>query len=299
MIRAGMHTLTMGMLRKAKTEEAFWKLLDYASVIDRYASQGVSHFELTLDLNLLALEDPDTAPYGGVESIGRSLAAHGASCSVHLPFRGVDLSYPSREVADGYARMLGWVIALTKPLSPMAYVIHPTGDFYKRLKGMPSCSPVVRKAWETVLYGLERTARHGEVRQEELAVENLTHPLALNDYLLAEGGFSACLDVGHIAADASGEGVDIPTALVRFGKRMRAVHLHDVDMKNGKVRDHRALGTGSVNVEEFARRLVNIGYQGYVAMEVSDGLEAAAASACLFQQVLNRSASEVATFGPC
>ncbi|HML47095.1 MAG TPA: hypothetical protein PKE04_10155, partial [Clostridia bacterium] len=204
MIRSGIHTLTMGMLRAAQSPDGLRQVSNPARVVREYGPRGVGHFELSLDINVL-LQGARECELA-VAQTREALRDVGATCSVHLPFRGVDISYPSRDVAEGYARMMAGVVRLARPLSPMAYVVHPTGDFAKRLRDFAQIFPVLQKTWDTSLFALETLARLGGIQPEELAVENLSHPLAMNDYILERLPVSACLDAGHIAADHSGDG---------------------------------------------------------------------------------------------
>jgi sugar phosphate isomerase/epimerase len=286
MIRVGIHTLTIAMMREAKTLEDFRKVADLSKVIRKFGLLGVRHFELTIDINFL-LSDEITKGFV-IAQTEAALAAFGATCSVHLPFRGVDISYPSRDVAEGYARMLAAAVRFARPLTPMAYVVHPSGDFMKRLHGFTSTSPVVRQAWDTALFALETLACLGEIDQRELAIENLSHPLAMNDYILKRCSVSTCLDIGHIVADHSRDGLTVSQALSRYAGRLRAVHLHDVRHENDEVTDHLPLGTGEVDYESIAHALTACGYDGYVTLEVGTSLEDACASALLFQTALEQ-----------
>ena len=69
-----------------------------------------------------------------------------------------------------------------------------------------------------------------------------------------------CLDVGHANID----GVDIPSAVQRMGRKLYEIHLHDND---GKKDQHLPIGFGIVNWIEVIEALNSIRYPGAATFE--------------------------------
>ncbi|MBR6747850.1 MAG: sugar phosphate isomerase/epimerase [Clostridia bacterium] len=90
----------------------------------------------------------------------------------------------------------------------------------------------------------------------------------MNDYADMMGeGFCVCLDVGH--SSLSGEAAG--TMVRKIGKRLELLHVHD---NNGKSDQHTApmlglngKGMSSVDWDDFAAALHEVGYQGTLSFE--------------------------------
>jgi len=72
-----------------------------------------------------------------------------------------------------------------------------------------------------------------------------------------------CLDIGHLLVTG-----DLPVAdeIRRWAGRL--VHVHLDDIKDG-VHEHRMFGTGDLNLKEALSTLVEVGYDGMTAVELS------------------------------
>ena len=75
--------------------------------------------------------------------------------------------------------------------------------------------------------------------------------------------FAVCWDVGH----ANMDGTDQYTEIIRLGKNLKAIHVHD---NFGDVDRHLAPFTGTMDYDALVRGLVDSGYDGYFTLE-SDG----------------------------
>ncbi len=72
------------------------------------------------------------------------------------------------------------------------------------------------------------------------------------------------LDLGHsnlMVVQNTADGI-----LTKFGHRLRHVHLHD--NKGGTADLHLPLGTGTINIPHYVRRLRETGYDGTITLEV-------------------------------
>ncbi len=79
---------------------------------------------------------------------------------------------------------------------------------------------------------------------------------------VADESFVACLDLGHAEMRGSGDGaVNMIKAL---GSRIRALHIHDNDLRNDL---HQIPFSGSIDFEAILKALKEIGYCGYFTLE--------------------------------
>jgi sugar phosphate isomerase/epimerase len=82
-------------------------------------------------------------------------------------------------------------------------------------------------------------------------------------------GVNICLDVGHLAW----QGSDAIGFLLRHHDRIHEVHLHDCGPVAGDgdrpVRDHLPLGAGNVDYAALLHKLVDLGYDSTVILEVN------------------------------
>ena len=159
-------------------------------------------------------------------------------------------------------------------LDPGVFVVHP-GTFsdggFKKNKIVHQASLEKWGAEETHRRVVENLRWFGQRAAEKgirLAVENIyggrfysqiDELIALVEEVNLENvGF--CLDVGHANVD----GVDIPAAIQRMGKKLYEVHLHD---NNGKKDQHLPIGFGTVNWIEVIEALKAIDYPGTATFE--------------------------------
>jgi sugar phosphate isomerase/epimerase len=91
-----------------------------------------------------------------------------------------------------------------------------------------------------------------------VAVENIEYPYGLVAPLVAEYGFSVCLDLGHLVH----YGHDLEEGL---GLLPQVRHLHYHGVRNG--RDHQAL-TDMEQARMLGKRLAAAGYDGVVTLEM-------------------------------
>ena len=82
-----------------------------------------------------------------------------------------------------------------------------------------------------------------------------------DDYLVA------CLDIGHAEMKGSGEGAAL---MIRaLGKRLAALHIHDNDLLHDS---HQIPFSMSIDFEEVALALRQVGYKGYFTLEADSYL---------------------------
>ena len=84
-------------------------------------------------------------------------------------------------------------------------------------------------------------------------VEKVNHPL-----------FGVCWDVGHAHVD----GIDQYKAIMKLGKNLKAVHIHDNFGPHYFGADtHSAPYSGSISYDSIVKGLVDVGYKGYFTLE--------------------------------
>ena len=261
------------------------KLFDCSAELEACAVLGIKHFELSADLNLLWDEK---FSQGYIVRLSALQHQFGFSCSIHLPFRGIDLSYPSKHLAQGYADMFAQLIRLVSPLSPKAYVVHASGPFLKAYRDQSVQDAIPGRCLELLEYCLCLIADKAAIPFELLALENLALPLRFNDALLDRRNFSVCLDAGHLFCNKGGDDWSIGRFIQQYRQRMIAVHLHDVVMQMGmEPLDHQKLGSGELDYCQLAKQLLECGYESYVTAEIKSSIEDACQSAQMFEQAVS------------
>lgn len=159
-------------------------------------------------------------------------------------------------------------------LEPGVFVVHP-GTFsdggFKKNKLVHQASLEKWGAEETHRRVVENLRWFGDRAAEKgirLAVENIYGGRFYSqiDELIQlveevnRDNVGFCLDVGHANID----GVDIPSAVQRMGRKLYEIHLHD---NNGKKDQHLPIGFGTVNWIEVIEALNSIHYPGTATFE--------------------------------
>jgi sugar phosphate isomerase/epimerase len=178
----------------------------------------------------------------------RALAEeHDLSYTVHLP-TDLALGAASRtERQEGIAEILRLMDQLA-PLGPQSFDLHLVRE--------PDLSEAT---WlDNLAAGLRELSGALGAQKRLVAVENIEYPYSLVAPLVAEYGFSVCLDLGHLVH----YGHDLEEGL---GLLPQVRHLHYHGVQDG--RDHQAL-TDAEQVRMLGRRLAAAGYDGVVTLEM-------------------------------
>lgn len=286
---AGMYTSVFESLKHVRSVQDL-AALDITAFIRRFAPHGVRHFELSMDTDHL------TGGAMTAEIVEKSLelkAAFGLTYSVHLPFRGIDLAYPDAAIREGMTRSLAGMIGMLKPLEPVAYVLHPAGASAKLIAQTGYGSPLTCRFLDALVDALTLLSQRAGIPPALLALENVNVPFQMNAEVMRRLPISMCLDYGHVCARRSGEWLDIGEILSDFGRRMIAVHVHDVRRTESGYADHLPLGRGEADMAGFFRRLAAIGYAGYVVAEVKGTPETIFESAMTIQALIGETEGDV------
>jgi sugar phosphate isomerase/epimerase len=172
---------------------------------------------------------------------------HTLSYTVHLP-TDLALGAPSRtKRQEGIVEILRLMDQLA-PLGPQSFDLHLVRE-----------QELSEAAWlDNLAASLrELTGALGEEKRL-VAVENIEYPYSLVAPLVAEYGFSVCLDLGHLVH----YGHDLEEGL---GLLPQVRHLHYHGVRDG--RDHQAL-IDAEQARMLGKRLAAAGYDGVVTLEM-------------------------------
>jgi sugar phosphate isomerase/epimerase len=133
------------------------------------------------------------------------------------------------------------------------------------------------RAWDLLIDGCERVLAHAERHgivvafepEPGMLVEQLSDYEELQRRLGHPSALGLTLDIGHIVCL---EPMSV-TDCVRRGAETLA-HVHIEDMRRG-VHEHLLFGEGELDLDEALRVLVEVGYEGLVAVELSRHAHAA------------------------
>lgn len=124
----------------------------------------------------------------------------------------------------------------------------PTDAEYQRLSG----------ALEQVV---EIAERHELTASFHPHMSTIVETASQIERVLRRTGISLCPDTGHVLLAG-----DDPAAVIRaWPDRIRYVHIKDVDLKSG---EFVPLGTGALDLLGVMRALTDIGYDGWVTVEL-------------------------------
>lgn len=172
---------------------------------------------------------------------------HGLTYTVHLP---TDLGLGSAAQAErqeGVGEILRLMTRLA-PLAPLSYDLHLVRE--------PDLPDVV---WlDNLAASLQELSGALGKEKRLVGVENIEYPFGLVAPVVAEFGFSVCLDLGHLVH----YGHDLEEGL---GLLPHARHLHYHGVRDGK--DHQGLHDVK-QARMLGQRLVDAGYDGVVTLEM-------------------------------
>jgi sugar phosphate isomerase/epimerase len=172
---------------------------------------------------------------------------HNLSYTVHLPTDLVLGAASKAERQEGIDEILRLMTQLA-PLGPRSFDLH-----LAREPDLPD------SAWlDNLAAGLRKLAAGLGDEKRLVAVENIEYPYGLVASVVAEYGFSVCLDLGHLVH----YGHDLEEGL---GLLPRVRHLHYHGVREG--RDHQVL-TDAEQARVLGKRLAETRYDGVVTLEM-------------------------------
>ncbi|MBE0526030.1 MAG: sugar phosphate isomerase/epimerase [Candidatus Thorarchaeota archaeon] len=250
--------------------------LDPVDLIRDCVQEGYSITELTLDAQHIipTLFTP--------ESIGKLIDLKdelGHSYTSHLPFWSIELASFNEHVRKGCIESIVESIELTKPLDPLAYVLHATGEIGNYVSSLNYGGNVVSLLC-TILAGyaassIEEIVSRTEIDPRKLAIENVEFPFDIMRPLIDDLDASICFDTAHLLCQMSGT-ESVMDFYHAHKDRITEIHLQDgtFTQYDGIVarEDHIPLGSGIMGdsvLREFLLELVKDNFEGPVIFELT------------------------------
>lgn len=244
-------------------------------VLSRVAEEslglGFRHLEIPMDPLMMM---PWIAGREEWERLDRMRSREGVSFTVHLPFRDIRLASLHEEVRRAGVEAVRRALRLSSPLKSEAYVLHLASEMEEVLLQPYLPSRVRRRASSILLQAARRSLEEllpHLPSSRQLLIENLEVMPPRELWTLAEEfDTGVCLDVGHAALQFAN-----PSSYVEeYANRLGEIHLHDVarlKLSGGLaiLRDHMAVGSGQLDVEEILQALNRVNFQGPVVLEVN------------------------------
>jgi len=246
---------------------------DHARLVRDLAASGFDLIELGGDLNLFFPQAFAPAAISKLADLQRNRAL---TYTVHLPLWSVEPSTPLEPVRRGSIRALVDVIHATYALQPKAYVCHATGALAAEFSQMrllaAAQSLILRQFQAGARESLKTILGETGIPSRLLAIETIEFPLDMTLELAEALDLSICLDTGHVLAGFSGP-ISLEHALELCLPRLIEVHLHDSstpgpDGQRQYGRDHQPLGIGDLDVSAFLDRLLQVGFDGPIILEL-------------------------------
>ena len=229
---------------------------------------GFDAFDFTIYLGTEAekrLEDDDYMAYA--EEIRAYAAELGIECNqAHAPT-------PSREAAEYYHKIVR-SIEMAAHIGAKIIVVHPIKDegdgfhwqkkdlFERNMKFYRSLIPYAQK------YGIKIAVENMysfDKRRNVVVSSVCSHSEDFCEYIdtLNSEYIVACLDIGHAALVS-----DSPSNMLHnLGKRVQALHVHDVDCVSD---NHTLPYTRKLNWDDICKTLAEVGYNGDFTYEAGN-----------------------------
>jgi sugar phosphate isomerase/epimerase len=248
--------------------------LDHADLARRLFSHGFNPIEVGGDMPLFL---PHTLAPPAVQRLVELKEKTGLTYTVHLPLWSVEPSTPLAPVREGSVRALIDAIQASLPLEPEVYVLHATGalaaEFYQMDLPPVAQTFILRQFQRNARASIQTILAETGIPSRQLAIETVEFPFDLTLELAEELDLSICLDTGHVLVGFSGPW-DLFEVLERCLPRLSEIHLHDgpwqgPERKIGYGQDHQPLGQGDLEVGRLLDRLVEVGFDGPIILELT------------------------------
>ena len=261
------------MIPPAKVAQAFLSSdgeHSLSSEIRRLMAAGANHIEISGEA-VAALPGPirDRFPEEISNGLQELHEKDGISYSVHLPFfGGVNFTTSIESIRRASVEVVREIVEQCAPLEPISYVLHISG-LLEDLIGVGLRNDAVVEAYlANAIQSLEEIVEF--IPHDKLCIENLEYIRFEKLFPLVEKfDTKICMDVGHIRL----RNEDILEFIDTYGPRIGQVHMHDVTyrMYDKRVRvmdDHRAMGSGIIDLDAVIEKLAGIEFEGAVSLEV-------------------------------
>jgi sugar phosphate isomerase/epimerase len=250
----------------------FWEAIDHIRALGFESIELLSVEGSRHSIGLLPGIWFDGITATDLERLRRTLAPF-AHTSVHAPFVDAPLFTYNRRIAQEALRQVTACIEVAGSLRMEAVAVHANArgqldarDYWDDMLRVFRQLGDAAAASGTVV-GLE-TGYPNRYEQFLDLVREIDHPAV-----------GACVDIGHVAflqesgPRGTAEGVrnynrNLVALCRALGEKLVHMHLHDV--RKADWRDHRALGTGVIELEPLVRALDEVGYRGLMQFELEE-----------------------------
>lgn len=261
------------MIQPAKVAQAFLSSSgdhSLAAEVRRLMAAGANHIEISGEA-VAALPGPlrERFPDEISDGLQELHEKDGITYSVHLPFfGGVNFTTSIESIRRASVDVVREIVEQCAPLEPINYVLHIAG----LLEDLMSVGLRNDAVVEAYLANADQSVAEivEFIPNEKLCIENLEY-IRFNKIfpIIQKFGARICMDIGHIKL----RNEDIDEFIDEYGADIGHVHMHDVTYRlyDKRVRvldDHRALGSGIIDVDAVIGKLATVGFDGAVALEV-------------------------------
>lgn len=236
-----------------------------------------THQELGIDLvelpaNLMVI-CPHLFTSKTISELGKYQASSGVGYTVHLPFRGLDVSSFCRPIAEASVASYKSIIsALEESLDVEHYVMHLTEMMLNQVSSKPHLSDSTKQEIISAMYAEAKSnvARIlATAPQGKLLLENIKSGWKEPFEIARELDMGICCDIGHLVL----AGQDVTQVVEANRELIREFHFHDViqwtfDDGRSILQDHVALGTGFLDVSSTLDIMLQGGFDGVLMIEV-------------------------------
>lgn len=250
---------------------------------------GVDVVELPANLMVIC---PSLFTERTIAELAKYQASSGVGYTVHLPFRGLDVSSLCRPIAQASVESFKLIIRqLEETLRVEHYVMHLTEMMLQQVATKPHLD---RETKAKIVGTMYAQAKEGvrEILESappgKLLLENIKSGWQEPFAAARELGVGICCDIGHLVL----EGANIKEVVAANRDLIREFHFHDAvewTLQDGKkiLQDHVALGTGVLNVTDTLDFMLAEGFDGVLMVEVGRW-EAAQESVKVVKEYLQR-----------
>ncbi len=181
------------------------------------------------------------------------------SVSLHAPFSDINIASLNNGIRNESLRQIKRSIDLASYLSADAVTLH-SGRI------SPLSMRFKEKAWELNIMSLKTLAKYAEKNDVKLCLENSSNYYGLfccsadevREVLESIDNLYFTLDTGHANT------CSCVFEFIEFLERTVNIHLHD---NSGKGDEHLALGHGTIEFDEFFKKLKKLKYDGNLIIE--------------------------------
>ena len=231
---------------------------------------GVEIIELPANLMVIC---PRLFTNRTMRELAKYQASSSVSYTVHLPFRGLDVSSLCQPIAKASVESYKKIIhQLEEALKVEHYVMHLTEMMLKQVESKPHMDQETKGKIVDAMYARAQAGIREileDAPQGKLLLENIKSGWQEPFRIARELGVGICCDIGHLVL----EGADITHVVETHRDLIKEFHFHDAvewTLEGGKkiLQDHVALGTGVLNVTDTLDLMLAKGFDGVLMIEV-------------------------------